>query len=369
VELERSGLEVELERKPVSELARTSVAAGLSVEALIPLTPGLEALYLTTLDAHRSGTLAPLARELAAPTPQAAGVPAKRLAPPRPILAAARHEISNATRQPFAVLLLVLPCVLAAVAVLRRRADAVQEAAAVGVDLISATAVNAFEGVVVALRAGLPLAVMILAGMASQSIAGEFSRGTLRNLLLVPLGRRALVLGKALAWASLALASWVALAATSLGVAAWAFDFGDVVEIMPNGQAFPLIPAEELWPMLRTALVAPFLPLTACVLLGFLAGALWRGAAGAMAAAGAGRIVLDVARAPARGYGLEYLLPTTYLPSPLGDRSCLRSFLDAAQGSMDASFPLASSQWIVPVLWLILAPVVALLVWRRRSVP
>ena len=364
--LDEKGLTVDLAGRPSSELAREVIEAGCELESLVPQRPSLEHVYLDTLRANRDHAAEPLRRP-AAPSERRA--PDPRRAPSQPARRAARYELASTFGWRQSLVLVGLPCLLALLAVRKRYGQALEEARAIGVESISATSVTGFEGVAVALRASLPLAALILAGLASQSIAGELSRGTLRNLLLAPIGRPAWIAGKALAWIGVTVVVWGALNLTAW-LAAWsAFAFGDVVEILPNGEPYPLVPADELWPMLRTAVTAPLLPLAACTAIGFLAGALARHGASAIAAAWGALVALDLARAPAREWGFEAWLPTSYLSTPLGDRSFLKYFHNAAQGSLDARFAFETSQWIVPTLWCLACFVGAFLIWLRRPVP
>jgi len=152
-------------------------------------------------------------------------------------------------------------------------------------------------------------------------------------------------------------------------MAAWAFDFKGVSEILPNGETYDLMPAAELRPLLRHALAAPLLPLAAFSALGFLAGSVTRGAAAALALALGLVGFLDLGRAVARGFGIEGWLPTAYLPSPLGDTSYLKFYSDAAQGISNSTFEFQWGQISVPVLWLCLSVGIATWLLARRTIP
>jgi hypothetical protein len=208
-------------------------------------------------------------------------------------------------------------------------------------------------------------------GLASQSIAGEFSRGTLRNVLQRPQSRWQVVAGKSLAMLAMLLGSYLALAGTSLAAAGLWFEFSDLAEVLPNGELFPLpgFAASDLWPHLRAALHAPLLPLAAALMIGFAAGTSTRSGAGALALALGLELGLDLARAPARGLGFEHLLHTSYLPSPLGDSSYLELYRDLSQGVSNTDFAFAGTALSVPGAWCLGAFLASVLLLSRRDVP
>ncbi len=192
-------------------------------------------------------------------------------------MSAFRAEITRLASHPAPIVALAMPALLAALSILlvwARSRGHLQEMAAG--QLYSQTLVTAFEGVAVGLRDALPLAAIILAGLASQSIAGELSRGTLRNLLLCPVGRINLALGKALGMLSVAAACYALLVLVAIGCSAAAFDFTDVAEQLEikGSEPFVITKAEALWPPFLIMLPALLLPLFAYTGLGFLAGAM-----------------------------------------------------------------------------------------------
>ncbi len=364
-------LRIELGELPPQDLARELVEAGVELASFAPRPPSLEEIYLrfTRGGASAEGrrALPPDRRPAAAPSAQS---PRETRAPGLGTLRALRYELSRLSARAGFPLLLALPALVAVLDVLRRAWQArgllerVEDQ-----ELYSATAVTAFEGVGVGLRAALPIAAAVVAGVASQSLAGELSRGTLRNALLRPVHRLEMAAGKLLGVLVAGLVTYLVLVAAALVASTACFDFGDVVEALPNGATYPLVAADELWPELRRALLAPLLPLAAYVGLGFLAGGLVRGGAGALALALGALVSLDLARAFARGPGLEGWLPSAYLPSPLGDTSFLGYFADAAEGVSNASFAFADTALLVPGLWLLAAFALASIGLLRRAVP
>ncbi len=294
----------------------------------------------------------------------------ERRAPRFPALRALQYEVERWTSAASVPLLLLLPALAAVGAVLQRRADAARDAAEMaGGTLISATRVTAFEGVAVALGAALPLLAFITAGVASQSLAGELARGTLRNLLLRPVRRVDVAVGKACATVGAALVGYAALALAAVAVSAAVFDFTDVSEILPNGVPFVLVRAEELRPELLRVLLLVVSPVAAYAGVGFLAGAITRSGAGALALSLGAATGLELSRAYARSAGFETALLPAHLPSPLSDTSYVQTFLDRSQGVSNATDASAAAMVLVPLAWAVVTFAAGAWLLRRRDVP
>ena len=287
-----------------------------------------------------------------------------------------RYELARVFARRSTVALLALPAVLAAVEIGLERGRVARDLGRVASgELASATAVTGFGASASALATGLPLLALVLAALASQSIAGELGRGTLRNVLLRPQTRLAVAGGKALAGAAITVGAHLALVLAVVGVAAVAFGFGDLVEVLPNGQPFPLVSAAELRVDFARVLAAPLAALLGYLLLGFLSGAVARGAAGALGLAVGAVLGLDLARAVMRGLGGEGWLLSAYLPSPLGDSSGLHAFADRARGVSNTLFELGGSlagiprDVAVPLSWAFACFAASAILLARRSVP
>jgi ABC-2 type transport system ATP-binding protein len=356
------GVRLALGRHEPADVVRRLVEEGVDVAAFGPRPPTLEEVYLRYT--HET----PEAPAPAAPV--TVGEPPERRAAPRPILRMLRYEFQRWHGHVAVPILLALPALLGVFAVLRRRADVRRDAEDVAAGtLASYSDVTAFEGVAAALKAALPLAPYVLLGIASQSIAGALAGGTLRNTVLRSFARWQVVVGKALALFLAALVLYGMLAVAAVAASAWAFDFADMSEVLPNGKRFPLVSAAELWPELRHALVSPILPLLAYAAVGLWAGCgVRRGAAGLSLALGLG-VLVDLLRAVARSYDLEGWLPSAYLPSPLGDTSFVNYFHFAAQGVSNVAFDHGGGEVLVPLAWTVAAVVCAVLIFRRRLVP
>jgi len=356
---------VELGARSPAELARAVMERGVDLLELAPVVPTLEEVYLRFTrqeEAARSPS-----RPGAAP---AASAPSVRLAPRFPVLRATRYEVARLASSRALGITLLAPAAVAVLAILRRRAAALGDASDVAdEEVFSTTAVTAFEAVGVGLASGLPLLVAVLAAAASQALAGELGRGTLRNLVLRPVTRVQVVIAKGGTCLLLALAGYVLVAAASVSAGAAWFEFGDVAEILPSGDPFPLVDAEELWPELRAVLAAPVLPLFAYAALGFLAGSLVRSGTAALGIALGAVVVLDLGRVFAREWGIGGWMPSAHVPSPLGDESRVERYAQVVQGISNAGAGHGELAIVAPLCWSVAAFAASALVFRRRAIP
>ncbi len=372
-------LEVDLGATDPAEVLRELVRANLAVRQFAPRPASLEEIYLRHTRAARAGNSPAPSRSSAetvathAPNdrlaPNVRLAPAERLAPNFPKLRALRYELARLAANRGTALVVALPAVVGALAVWSKWRDAQADLAKVqNEQVFSATASTAFEGTALALSSALPLVMLVVAGLASQSIAHELGRNTLRNLLERPVLRTDVALGKIAAQMLTAVVALALLIGVALFAASRAFEFRDVTEVLPNGEHFVLIQAKDLWPALERALVSPILPIFGYLSIGFLCGTLVRSAAGALALCMGSVLALDLARAFARPWGIEAWLPSAYLPSPLGDTSYVKYFADFAQGVSNASFEYASSAELVPLAWIVTSFGLAAWILNRRQV-
>lgn len=339
------------------------VSHGLKIRAFAPVETSLEQIYLDFASGNRQFTASDQGEEGQPPAPEAS--PELRGA----ITKVARYELTRMSR-PFSVLAILAPAGVAAIAVFNRHLGTQSDAGELAKgSLATASDVTAFEGLGRALQAGLPLLGLVAAAIASQSMAAEFSAGTLRNLLIRPLRRTEIVIGKLAALVSTTLLAYALLLASGAMAAAHYFTYGDLVEILgTNGATFPLLPAQEVWPELWPTLASPLLPLITCVAIGFLCGTVTRTAAGALALTGGTLVGLELFRALFRKFGVETWLPGPYLPSPLANNSHVDFFVSFASGASNASNPFSTAAILVPLIWTASCLALVILTFRRRYV-
>ncbi len=347
------------------ELSRLVTGNDLTILELSPRTTSLEEIYLR----YSRGENA--TKRETAPI-EVLPAPAEKRAPPRPVLKAYASEVRRLLSHPSAAIAIAIPALVAGLSVLRLWSEArghIEDVSAG--DVFSHTLVTAFEGTTVGLGDALPVAALILAGLASQSLAGEFSRGTLRNLLLRPVGRAGLAIGKLLGVLSAAIVCYLLLATVAVVVSGMAFDFTDVVEILETDNADPWVITEAaaLWSPFSSMLSAMILPLLAYTAVGFLAGALVKRGVTALALAAGSVVFLDIFRVAGRSFGFEGGLLSCYAPSPLGDTSRVAHVLDLIRAPNSPPGGMLDGSILVPAVWLVLAAVFATMLLKRRSVP
>jgi ABC-2 type transport system ATP-binding protein len=375
---------------PSPAVARAVVGRGLELRELSPRPPTLTEVYLraareeppalNAAAAHPPPASPDAAASVRPPAPAAAAAPrrappapppAARRAPKGPLRAVLRHEAARLLR-PGPVVLLLVPALLAALSVLEQWRAAMRNLAEVAAGtLASQSLVTAFEAAAAALRFALPFLLLAAAGLASQSLAGEYGGGTLRNLLLTPVGRARLAIGKLLGLCASALLAFVALSGAALAASALLFEFTDVVEVLEIRTAKPWVLAEA------SALRGPFsamfpqlaLPLLAITALGFLAGAVARRATTALALAVGLLLAFEMLRGPAADLGLAPWLLSSHYPSPLCDTSPAAHVLSLIRAPNDIPAGFPETVLIAPALWLAAAAALPALILGRRSVP
>jgi ABC-2 type transport system ATP-binding protein len=360
-------LDLSVEPESAENLVSHLVSHGLKVRAFTPIETSLEQIYLDFASGNRQFTPSDQGEVSQAPAPAPApeATPELRGA----ITKVSRYELTRMSR-PFSILTILAPAIVAAIAVFNRHLGTQRDAGELAKgSLATASDVTAFEGLGRALQAGLPLLGLIAAAIASQSMAAEFSAGTLRNLLIRPLRRTEIVIGKLAALVSTTLLAYVLLLGSGAIAAGHYFTYGDLVEILgTNGATFPLLPAQEVWPELWPMLASPLLPLTTCVAIGFLCGTVTRTAAGALALTGGTLVSLELLRALFRKFDAETWLPGPYLPSPLANNSHVDFFVSFASGASNASNPFSTAALLVPLLWTASCITLVILTFRRRYV-
>jgi ABC-2 type transport system ATP-binding protein len=358
---------VELGEVPARDLVRELVAAGVEVDRVAPRPTTLEEVYLQlAAGAEAAAGNGPAVARPAAPAPAA---PAERIAPRWPSLRMARYELRRNAKRWASALLVAIPAFLAWQRVAALAEDHHKHLADVASGkLFSTSTVTAFEALGRGLGAAIPAMVVMLVAVGSQSIAGELSLGTLRNVLLRPLRRVQVVAGKALALSVAVLVTQAAAVGAAWVAADAYFDFGDRFEVTRDGEPELWIEAIDVWPLVPELLLGPLLPLFAYALLGLAIGAVVRRAIWALSVALFAVLALDLGRAFGRRLGLEAWLPSTHLPSPFGGASFVDYYLDVAIGSAEAYFEHAATVTLAPLAWGLCAFAVAALAMARKRV-
>lgn len=358
------------DQKTAAIAARTIVGGQIDLYAFVPETASLEDIYLSaTRGASTAG--------------QTATAPESASKPPAPstrfirsvaqsicaIGRTTRHELARA-RRPMTLFLLLLPILFSVFPIWTRHRQAVENDAKVASgEVFSTSRITAFQGVAEGLQAGLPILLLVIVAMASQSIAAEADGKTLRNLFLRPVRRFEVAIGKFLALGIVSFVFYLALVGSIFWLATRWFEFADVEEVALSGVIAPLVPKDELWPELRHAVLSPLLPLAGYAAAGFLVGSLVRSAAGALAGAFGLVVLLDVGRAVARTFQKEDRLLSAFLPSPLGDTSPVRRLAEMSTGVSNAFQPYLDRAVSTPGLWLGIALFLAIVAVSRRSCP
>jgi ABC-2 type transport system ATP-binding protein len=359
---------LDLGARKSAEITRGLVERGVDVVSFAPSQTTLEEIYLRF--AHGAGAEQRPATKVEDVAQRTSSTPKERIAPKRPVVRMASFDLRRYAGSIGLVLLFLSPVVVAALRVLHRSSQASANQADIEAGkLFSSTSVNGFEALGLALQSGLPVLAFLILGLASQSLAAEYARGTLRNVLLRPLKRIECALGKGLALLSVTYVAYALLVAISYALVASLFQFADLAEVLPNGQKFMLTPASEMWGPLRIALLAPLPGLAAYAGLGFLAGAIARTSAGALSIALGLGVVLDLARVFTRPMGLAGALPSDHLPSPLSDTSYLSYYVDLVTNVSNVRFDHPLAAVLVPLAWALVAFASATLLLRRRAIP
>ncbi|MCA9320352.1 MAG: ATP-binding cassette domain-containing protein [Planctomycetes bacterium] len=348
------GLLVQLGQHSPEDLLRRLVVGNCPIHSFAPRTPTLEEIYLGLGDEPALASTRPR-QEVAEPATSLAS-------PARRTWRVVRYECSRLWSGADFWVPFALPPLLALAGVWERKAQAAEQALA---KVVSTTSVNAFESTGFGLQRALALAGPFVCLLASQSVAGERSRGTLRNLVLCPLARRDVILGKVFALLATGAAVIVAVELVALAASAWWFDFVGVFEVLPNGETMLHVSAEEIRPEMVRALISPLLPVAVFATLGMLAGCVVRRAIPAFGAAAALVLALDLGRGFFKRQVSPDWFPSTHLPSFLGDSSPVQRFIDVAQGFGNATVsPSSTHLWY----WLVGAVLLAALVFQRRSI-
>lgn len=340
---------VDLKGKTPSDLTRDLLDQDVPLVALMPCESTLEEVYLR-IDAAPDNR-APAYKPPKTPIEPTLTQPETRRAPRRPFWRCVQYEWTRLFGGYRLVLLMLLPAILAWLAIFAMHREAAANVERVADTVFSTTQITGFDGLGAGLKVGLLVLMVFMAGLASQSVSGEHTRGTLRYLFLRPVSRTQWAAGKFAALVAICLASYALLVAASLWASAAYFDFTDLAELLPNGKLFPLVEKQEMMGYLRAVLWAPILPLIAYTALGFGLGSWIRSNVGALGSCLGSIVLLDLARMFVSDQAKAGWLLSAHLPSPLGGQSFLRYYCDVVQGVSNAANPYAYGSVTVPIVW------------------
>ena len=362
VETTPNGILVDVGNEPPGDVVKALVEARVVVESFAAEEPRLEDVYLRLTRGGETST-STATNQTEAETPE-------RRAPNCGLWRVFRYEVTRLLRPTSLATVVLLPCAIAAYRIIGRAAEHRAALAAVkGQRLASTSNTTAYEGFAFGITPALMVSAFILACLASQSIAGEASAGTLRNLLLRPARRGALVVGKWTAVIVVATIAYAAVIATSVALAAWHFDFESFNEVLVGSdKLFPLRDEAEMTPVFRRVLWTPWFPFAALTTLGFVVGAVVRNSLPAISWAVGLFVAQDVGRAVARPRDLDGWLPSSHLSSPLGDTGSLtKYYADWVQGADNATLRHEDLMITAPAAWMVVGLVFAVFVVRSRS--
>lgn len=353
----RNRLVVDVGKLSPSTVTRSLIEGGVGLESFARKAPSLEEIYLE-LQTPRAVPIATSKHEVEEP--------AAKIAPGSELFRVMRYEFQRLTSRKSFFVAMLLPFVVAFWDVRSRFVAAELAAAKVAAEgLMSTTDVTAYEGFAWGLRTSLLFASLIFCGLASQSLAGELDRGTLRNALLRPVRRWSMALGKILTLLLCSTGLYLLLMAFVSLAASYYFDYEALVEILPNNEVYPLVELDVLADAHQSALRAGLFPMLTYTLIGFAAGSLARNSTAALTFAIGGVFGLDLMRSVLPDRADERWLPAAHLPSKLGDTSFLLHYEDIVTGVSNVSQSI--TQWpLAP--WCLASVFIALVVLSRRNV-
>lgn len=207
-----------------------------------------------------------------------------------------------------------------------------------------------------ALQAALPVLGLCVLWLASQNVAADFSRDTLRNSLMRSVTRLDVLAGKFGALATLTMVGWLLTCASAMLGASWSMGMSDLEEVSRNGDRQVLAHSADVAPVLYRSLLHGILPLLAVAAVGLFASIVARRPARALGLAlllVAGSEVLRGRLGEAAGW-----LLTSHLPTGMRDDSALGYLAAVARGAADAHWQFAEFAVAAPCAWILAALVV-----------
>ena len=355
---------IDLKNMKPSELTRHLLNHNIDLLALIPCNPSLEDVYLHIHSTTHHNKVSSSLNNTSFPTK---GKPKELKAPKKVFLRGINYELKRVLNAKIFSLFL-LPAILACISIFIMYREATGNIKKVGDEVFSTTQMTAFDGVGRGLKTGLPILMVLITCLASQSISGEQSKGTLRYLLIRPVNRFQISLSKLCSMILICIVSYIVLVASILCISSGLFDFKDLSEILPNGKLFPLITKEEMYHYLWPVLLNPIIPLLSYTAIGFAIGSWVKSNVAAFASTIGAIVFIDISRAVIPGGdNIIGWLPSAHLPSPFGGNSFLTFYCNIVQGVSNAANPYADLSWQTPLIWLILMTILAIIALNRKA--
>ncbi|MEQ1634332.1 MAG: ABC transporter permease subunit, partial [Planctomycetota bacterium] len=347
------------------ELARHLAAAGeLTAFGKEPVS--IESIYLAATKQNGDGGQIGRAAASERDAVTSSAAPRARIAPPR--RRAFAHELRALCLRASTKWLVAAPISFAAISAFSYQGRVQRALAAVASkERFSADSGSGHLCALQALSSSLPVLLLCMVWLGSQSIAADLQRGTLRNTLVRSVARDDVLLGKVLALAVFAAVAYALLVAASVGLSAAIFGWSDLFEVTRNGDRQPLAQALDVAPVFASALLHSLPPLLAALTIALAASALAKRSARALVLALACVLGPEFVHPFVRGY--EGWLLTSHLPTPLRDDSVLRYATAIARGAADANWAYESTALTAPFSGAAAALLVAFLSFRRLRIP
>jgi ABC-type multidrug transport system ATPase subunit len=356
---------IDLKDMKPAELSRYLLNNNIELLALIPCNPSLEDVYLKINSTASRENISSSKKIDFLPSK---GKPQELKAPKWAFLNGINYELTRILSGFKVALLFLLPAIFACISIFLMYRQAVTNAEKVGEEVFSTTQMTAFDGAGRGLQTGLPILMVLLTCLASQSISGEQSKGTLRYLLMRPINRMQIALSKLSSLILICIVSYILLVISVICISSYLFDFKDLSEILPNGKLFPMVKKEEMFQYLWPVLLNPIIPLFSYTAIGFAIGSWIKNNVGAFASTLGAIIFIDIGRAIIPG-GDKIIgwLPSAHLPSPFGGHSFLTFYCNMVQGVSNTVNPYVNLSIEAPLVWLVIMIILAVIALNRKA--
>ncbi|MBN2591152.1 MAG: ATP-binding cassette domain-containing protein [Sedimentisphaerales bacterium] len=358
---------IDLRNMKPAELSRHLLDNKVDLLALMPCNPSLEDVYLKINSTPQQDTISSSLNNNTLPMTSKCK-PKEIKAPKWAFLRGINYELTRLLSGFKIASLFLLPAVFACISIFLMFNEASKNVEKVGEEVFSTTQMTAFDGVGKGLQTGLPILMVLITCLASQSISGEQSKGTLRYLLIRPINRMQISLSKLSSLILICIFSYIILVVSVICISSYFFDFKDLSEILPNGKLFPLVAKKEMYSYLWPVLLNPILPLLSYTAMGFAIGSWIKNNVGAFASTLGAIVFIDIGRAiiPGGSKTIEWL-PSAHFPSPFGGHSFLTYYCNMVQGVSNAANPYADLSVLAPLVWLILMMIFAMIALNRKA--